>query len=256
MLPIEERLENANTQVKDLQEYILLKNQQNSEATKTRHEQYVTYLKKIQDKNLKLTMENESLRSQLNCSDNSTFQARANVNKGSDAQTQTESQSVLQPVTNSSIPPPLHQDLTPSPPSITSGIPVQQMVLLNNFIRQAQTFILNMDDQESPSCSKMKTKLNTMAEEQKITMWDEEEEPDSTLITQTLVQDITEISLDLVDDLIKVNTDLQRQSTQAQAETQPSSFTLDIDMTKLKLMQAEARKERKACHHIIVEIEK
>ena len=50
MLPIEERLENANSQVKDLQEYILLKNQQVSEATKIRHEQYVSYLKKMQDK--------------------------------------------------------------------------------------------------------------------------------------------------------------------------------------------------------------
>lgn len=119
------------------------------------------------------------------------------------------------------------------------------MVLLNNFIRQAQTFVNNMDNQEGETCSKMKSKLLTLAEEQKITLFEEEEDvADPTLITQTLVQDICDIGLDLVSDLIKVNSSLRHVNCHPQAPP----VQLSIDLKQLKEMQINARKERKACH--------
>ena len=48
----------------------------------------------------------------------------------------------------------------------------------------------------------MKNKINDMAIKQKITLFEEEEEPDSSLITSELVQDIMVMSLDMITDLL------------------------------------------------------
>lgn len=48
----------------------------------------------------------------------------------------------------------------------------------------------------------MKAKINDIAVKQKITLFEEEEEPDSSLITSELVQDIMVMSLDMITDLL------------------------------------------------------
>lgn len=48
----------------------------------------------------------------------------------------------------------------------------------------------------------MKTKLSEIAEKQRITLFDEEEEPDTSIITQDLIQQIMSISLEIVCDLL------------------------------------------------------
>jgi hypothetical protein len=60
----------------------------------------------------------------------------------------------------------------------------------------------NSDDQTSEKAKKMKAKINDIAVKQKITLFEEEEEPDSSLITSELVQDIMVMSLDMITDLL------------------------------------------------------
>jgi hypothetical protein len=123
----------------------------------------------------------------------------------------------------------------------------------------------------------MKAKINDIAVKQKITLFEEEEEPDSSLITSELVQDIMVMSLDMITDLLSATQVAQNQtivdmgdSTQTDIQQQTKIVekiiekkveifkTVDfgINMAELKAMQSTARTERKACHQIIVEIEK
>lgn len=63
-------------------------------------------------------------------------------------------------------------------------------------------YVDNIEDQESDTNDKIKTKLNLLAQEQRITLFDEEEEPDPSIITPELIADIMSMSVDMISDLL------------------------------------------------------
>lgn len=63
-------------------------------------------------------------------------------------------------------------------------------------------YVDNIEDQESEGTEKIKSKLNQLAQEQRITLFDEEEEPDPSIITPELIQDIMSMSVDMISDLL------------------------------------------------------
>lgn len=115
----------------------------------------------------------------------------------------------------------------------------------------------------------MKGRLDQVANQQRITLFDEDEGPDSDLITPQLIQQVIQLSMDLINDLLQAQKAATADSVLI--EQQPPQIiekiiekvsiqfkTIDLGLTsaELKDMQKLAREERKACHHIIVEIEK
>jgi len=56
-------------------------------------------------------------------------------------------------------------------------------ILLNNFVRQVKEYLDNVEEQELESIEKMKNKLEQVASSQRITLFDEDELPDTDLIT-------------------------------------------------------------------------
>jgi hypothetical protein len=97
---------------------------------------------------------------------------------------------------------------------MTSGIIDQSMsplkashkLLLNNYVRQVKDYLDNIEDQEAESTEKIKLKLNTLAQAHRITLFDEEEQPDPSIITQELIQDIMSMSVDMISDLLSAAT--------------------------------------------------
>ena len=113
-----------------------------------------------------------------------------------------------------------------------------------------------MEDQESDVSVKIKDKLEIVAAKQRITLFDEDEVADPSLITTDLIQDIATIGLDLVSDLITYNQELSEVEVKTVEKLVPQTVEFGITLPEVKDIQHQARQERKACHHIIVEIEK
>ena len=84
----------------------------------------------------------------------------------------------------------------------SSILKASHQILLNNFIRQAKVYLDNVEEQESEPIEKMKKKLEEVATSQRITLFDEDELPDTDLITPALIQQIMQMSMDLVNDLL------------------------------------------------------
>lgn len=105
----------------------------------------------------------------------------------------------------------------------------------------------------------MKVKLGEVALKQNITLFDEEEQPDPSLITPRLIHNVTSLALDLVSDLLSRNPESSLDSVPKEKTVSKTVFKtveFGIQLDKLKDMQNVARVERKECHRIIVEIEK
>ena len=123
-------------------------------------------------------------------------------------------------------------------------------ILLSNYIRQFRVYLDNLDEEQSEKTSKMQQKLSVMAQKQKITLFHEEEDPDTSLVTKGLIQEIMSMSLDMITDLLVFSSE--------EASLPPVFKTVEfgLNFEQLKEMQNVARTERKSCHQIIVEIER
>lgn len=55
-------------------------------------------------------------------------------------------------------------------------------------MRQIKEYLDNVEDQDQEPISKMKDKLNQVASAQRITLFDEDEVPDPSVITEELIQ--------------------------------------------------------------------
>jgi|TARA_B110000285_G_C15099180_1_gene603957 hypothetical protein len=86
--------------------------------------------------------------------------------------------------------------------SVGNVLKASQQILLNNYVRQIKEFLDNIEDQESDETISMKNKLSEISLKQKITLFDEEEDADSSLITTELIQKIMSISLDITCELL------------------------------------------------------
>ena len=53
----------------------------------------------------------------------------------------------------------------------------------------------------------MQAKISAVAEKQKITLFHEEEDPDTSLVTKELIQEIMSMSLDMINDLLDYGKD-------------------------------------------------
>ena len=53
----------------------------------------------------------------------------------------------------------------------------------------------------------MQAKISGVAEKQKITLFHEEEDPDTSLVTKELIQEIMSMSLDMINDLLDYGKD-------------------------------------------------
>lgn len=115
-------------------------------------------------------------------------------------------------------------------------------ILLSNYIRQFRVYLDNLDDEETEKTTQMQTKLSSVAEKQKVTLFHEEEEPDTSLVTKELIQEIMSMSLDMITDLLVYSGE---ESTTTQV-FKTVEFGLNSD--QLKEMQNVARTERKSCH--------
>ena len=106
------------------------------------------------------------------------------------------------------------QNLSNHSSSMTSGLIDQSMsplkashkLLLNNYVRQVKDYVDNIEDQEADTTEKIKVKLNSLAQAHRITLFDEEEQPDPSIITQELIQDIMSMSVDMISDLLSAAT--------------------------------------------------
>lgn len=94
-----------------------------------------------------------------------------------------------------------------------SPLKASHKLLLNNYVRQVKEYVDNVEVQDEEATEKMKAKLDSLALSQKITLFDEEEQPDPSLITQELLQDIMGMSLDMISDLL----DAAQMSSRAQS---------------------------------------
>jgi hypothetical protein len=124
-------------------------------------------------------------------------------------------------------------------------------ILLSNYIRQFRVYLDNLDEEMTEKTLLMQNKLTDMAEKQKITLFHEEEDPDTSAVTKELIQEIMSMTLDMITDLLTFSGE---ESVQAQPVFKTVEFGLNFE--QLKEMQNVARTERKSCHQIIVEIEK
>ena len=92
-------------------------------------------------------------------------------------------------------------------------------LLLNNYVRQVKDYVDNIEDQESDTTQKIKAKLNQLAQEQRITLFDEEEQPDPSIITPELIQDIMSMSVDMISDLLLAASSNQGSVTKGESMT-------------------------------------
>ena len=60
-------------------------------------------------------------------------------------------------------------------------------ILLSNYIRQFRVYLDNLDEEMSDKTSQMQDKISQVADKQKITLFHEEEEPDTSLVTKELI---------------------------------------------------------------------
>lgn len=114
--------------------------------------------------------------------------------------------------------------------------------MLSNFIRKVNTYIENTEYQECNAAIKIKSTLFKLTKSHNISLFDEEDDPDSSLITNDLIHDLTLTGLDLVSDLIKHNQQLAYH-IQKQSEMKPvvKQVELGIDLPQMKEMQSKAR---------------
>ena len=73
-----------------------------------------------------------------------------------------------------------------TPPG-SGGLKSCQKLLLNNFVRNVKELLDNLETQEADVTIKMKTKLAELAVNQEITLFEEEDEPDPSLVTPKLI---------------------------------------------------------------------
>lgn len=102
----------------------------------------------------------------------------------------------------------------------------------------------------------MKNKLSEISLKQKITLFDEEEDADQSLITPELIQKIISISLDITCELLDEAVVPESPPIIQEPKTVYQAVQFGLNFVQLKEIQASGRAERKACHQIIVEIEK
>jgi hypothetical protein len=93
-------------------------------------------------------------------------------------------------------------------------------ILLSNYIRQFRVYLDNLEEEQSEKTKQMQQKLGLMASRQKIPLFWEEEEPDTSLVTKGLVQDIMSMSLDVIADLLL-----------ASSEEAPAFKTIDFGLS-------------------------
>jgi len=105
-------------------------------------------------------------------------------------------------------------------------------------------YLDNLDEEESEKTSKMQQKLSMMAQKQKITLFHEEEDPDTSLVTRGLIQEIMSMSQDMITDLLVFS--IEESSPLSTPVFRTVEFGLNFD--ELKEMQNVARTERKSCH--------
>lgn len=80
-------------------------------------------------------------------------------------------------------------------------------ILLSNYIRQFRVYLDNLDEEETEKTTQMQAKISGVAEKQKITLFHEEEDPDTSLVTKELIQEIMSMSLDMINDLLDYGKD-------------------------------------------------
>jgi hypothetical protein len=70
-----------------------------------------------------------------------------------------------------------------------SGGPLRSShkILLSNYIRQCRVYLDNLEEEQSEKTVQMQEKLSLVAERQKITLFHEEEDPDTSLVTKELI---------------------------------------------------------------------
>jgi len=94
----------------------------------------------------------------------------------------------------------------------------------------------NTEFQKSNETLKLKQRVSSIVEKQKISLFEEEDEmPDSSLVTAKLMHELTCISAELVSELLHKSDTIKQEA---------QSVDIGITLDELKKMQQVARQER------------